>query len=1609
VNKHCSCYVLFEIALLIAARPVAADPLDALRAQKIAAEQDITRQMDEAVRSGRMTPAQALAAYGPQLDANRQHFNSLDPRPADFNALNGKLQQIGAALRSTGGSPNLRGKDVNADLDAQAVDSKTGTPLAGPRQQQAQDIIRQHVGPVAQENPAKIVDPRTDATYWKPPTPEGEAAKKDDPDAFKTPGGQAATRSPGIYSKDEAGEVLDHRLKTEAARISGDLKTQGKGMAKVESSSAVGPLVIQQNPDGTIARDAQGRPVLQRQAVPDRTETEKQTLATSKALSDYKTGAEAGLYAPGASDADKQKATEAYDRNVQTRMQTLQDRAEWKSGVRDGVRDDLQKGYAQSPDPALRKLGETVGQERADIAAANEDARKKLDTMKDQAGASDRYTGGYKPGAGHPPAAGTTPAGGEAPAEPAKADGTTRQQWDLDRPDGGKSTVTSVTDAKGNKTIRAESPTVLDSGATRTKFTDVDAKGQETRGVSVTSAGGSQSQSSSATYDKDGNLISSKQDTSLTRADGSRQTIARSTDADGQDRLVVKTEGGRPTDADGQKTVTTDITTDGSWTKTTDSRATERVTDRGDGVKQTVKTSVDTTTTQYGDLTTRIDKNVKGSVERSWADSPDKPKPTGPSATIKLAESKEDIYKETAALQKGDERAVVTDGGTDLSAKYDAKLFSGKADKTVSVTSDGSSLKGSAQLAGEVMIAKGSAEGKAVQKIDGIGGAEASLKGDASAGLDAKLRGGAQAGPDGVQADLEAGAFAGFKVKGQGSATLNLNSSLGIKMTGKGEVEGSAGVGAGAKVDAELSWTKIKLGGGANATAGLGGGGKASLEVDAEGLITWRDPDKDKEFAHRADVKAGIIQAVSSGQMQLPPGKKFSDVLPEINDRADWLYAHPAYDKNGKKIDPKDAIMTAMSFDKQSDIQKKIDELAGQYPEGSDQHRILKNIEKDLTGDSLSKRQFARDALADIEDLDRQGQDWAGAGGSTRKTGDASAGGGDLLGALGSAARSAADQLGVGDTLKDLKREARTQAGLAVADGVLAGIDAANRDRDMKRWEDLLNDPSLSPEERDALQGVLDTSRRTGLTPAEVIAVAQAAGDAPVSPATPPKPAGPTLQDIESALGVLNDDTRDAIQRAIDDSPDPPTDAGADAGPADAGPTPRWTPGQLQNDNWNMGTLAGHLTDDIKNLQDQIAQTHDSSARRRLQADLDRKRIELGQTQDRIRDNNQLLADQGVGADGQTYAGAGGLTADEADRRRQAAAAQSQQDIDNLQQQLDDLAGSRDPGAADQGDQLQQQLDDARRRLAGLQTPDGIAPVADPPDDGYDPGADLGDAGYDPVQIADAQNILNQWGDRGGGGSGGSRSAGAGDDGGYTIGGATVGGDNVADESGARRQHTQRSGDHAGRSQSSTDTGDVTDPFAAAANAAQQGADIARNASDTVRAADEARRAADNFGKDDDEDHPHGADGSDAAGPAMTGASTAGGSSTAGSGKPPARRQGGSSSGAGKPPITIAQAPTSGGKPPASNSGGGGSTGGGVGVGWAVYINHDFLGVGNKANFKPGREKIITDVGSESAGYAWLCPKITITYYGMGGFDSSRAEYEGEEYRVRVDIDKYCP
>lgn len=429
--KRNRCLCLFGVlAVAFLALAAVAEDTELLRLRREqAAQLNAARQRYEAAASRPgANQAALIESYRVEQQRIRSTFNELDPRAANIKPL---TEHPAHQIRSTGGSREPVPANVNADID---LSSQAKDPAA---RAAADAAARQHMTqggtqPVY-EDPSKIVDPRTDTTYWKQDSPEAQKQKLGDPDAFKTEGGRAATGNQGAI-RDARGEYLDHRAKFEAARAEGDLKTGGKSVVKAGSSEAVGPQVIRTDDPALAERFRRGEVSAQEfqrlqqegkvsigrsESWQQRSPEAERLYQESRGLKNYQDTHEAGITRGDQTPEAQRAAVQDFQRRAGAEMDAIGQRATVKGEIRDGIRQDIQRGYAQSPDPEIRKLADEVGAERARVRDSNQAAANKLEQAQQRPSAQETYERGWKEGKdGH----GGAGAGATAAAEPGLID-----------------------------------------------------------------------------------------------------------------------------------------------------------------------------------------------------------------------------------------------------------------------------------------------------------------------------------------------------------------------------------------------------------------------------------------------------------------------------------------------------------------------------------------------------------------------------------------------------------------------------------------------------------------------------------------------------------------------------------------------------------------------------------------------------------------------------------------------------------------------------------------------------------------------------------------------------------------------------------------------------------------------------------------------------------------------------------------------------------------------------------------------------------------------------------------------------------------------------------
>lgn len=160
--------------------------------------------------------------------------------------------------------------------------------------------------------------------------------------------------------------------------------------------------------------------------------------------------------------------------------------------------------------------------------------------------------------------------------------------------------------------------------------------------------------------------------------------------------------------------------------------------------------------------------------------------------------------------------------------------------------------------------------------------------------------------------------FAGAKGSISGSLLLDLKQWLGVSL--EGTVSGEAGVGAGAKgyYNVELSWSGVKAKGGAAGYTGVGGGVNTGINIDASPLVFGVDLAQADQDGAKSDILQTILHLVKNNVIQLPEGKKFSDLAQDINTYSKAVIKQPNViptGKNGKPVlTPAEFVINKIGF-----------------------------------------------------------------------------------------------------------------------------------------------------------------------------------------------------------------------------------------------------------------------------------------------------------------------------------------------------------------------------------------------------------------------------------------------------------------------------------------------------------------------------------------------------------------------------------------------------------------------------------------------------------------------------------------------------------------------
>ena len=460
--------------------------------------------------------------------------------------------------------------------------------------------------------------------------------------------------------------------------------------------------------------------------------------------------------------------------------------------------------------------------------------------------------------------------------------------------DGGSSDVTRRSEGYQGK--RGGSQT------TRTTQVDHDAGGRQTRVTETNSSSSSRNTGNGTTT----------------------STTTRSTSTgDANSWLPQSVRGPTTTTTTGHS-----IETDSGDVKTTTSASTTTQTDDWGGRKITTTTRSEgqSTTTTHDDgrkTTTNVDTGTKttpwsktrtttGGISHDLkpGGDPNEPEPGKGLAdptkvNVKIAGGKlfDDVDNAKGTV------ATSTAGRTEDGTEYagDAKVQVGQTGATGGweVTANQRGLHGKVNVNTEANLVKATVNASVQKKVAGTD-LEAKTSTTGTVGAEGGGSVEAHLGKDRVAGGAEVKVFVGAKVK----SALELSAKRwGVKLTGKLQGELSAGAGGEAKVEGELSWTRIKINSKVAATVGLGAGGGGDVEIDIHEAITGYDRAAlDQQFA-AGDGIVQICRAIRSGRLQLPPGKKFSDIRELLQQKAEIYAAHPQLSRDGKQISLIDSLI----------------------------------------------------------------------------------------------------------------------------------------------------------------------------------------------------------------------------------------------------------------------------------------------------------------------------------------------------------------------------------------------------------------------------------------------------------------------------------------------------------------------------------------------------------------------------------------------------------------------------------------------------------------------------------------------------------------------------
>lgn len=328
--------------------------LDSLEAKYSKKAREVAGRPDGTVDVNNKAYQHIEQEYFEKAQAIKEKYRNQDVRGAEIDRVKKGYKGL---VDVSGSKP----KDVRADVDLTAKTDEAAKKLADEWRRAGDSVVYD-------PNTGKYVNKTKDATLWEPVTPQRQAARQRDHDAFVTAGGKDAAGVKGPEAvPDPLGYNYDNQQKFDHASADGDMKTQGKSVSKAAESTG------------------------------HRSETTQQ----ADALRNYNNTDEAGITRLGESKEVKEKKIQEWQKNAQKELEITLEKArktsELKQETRRKLADQVDKTSKGNADQNWKdQLSNEPGQskKKSDGPSAGDDTAKAIRDRADVVDTSNRQAEG---------------------------------------------------------------------------------------------------------------------------------------------------------------------------------------------------------------------------------------------------------------------------------------------------------------------------------------------------------------------------------------------------------------------------------------------------------------------------------------------------------------------------------------------------------------------------------------------------------------------------------------------------------------------------------------------------------------------------------------------------------------------------------------------------------------------------------------------------------------------------------------------------------------------------------------------------------------------------------------------------------------------------------------------------------------------------------------------------------------------------------------------------------------------------------------------------------------------------------------------------------------